>query len=143
MHILNPSKIASKQNNNSTIYGKNYQSYTGYSHNFDSKNFSLNINSDFIPEKFKNLQLKNQGAFQEEHIVIDEPAQIEEVKVTIEESKNPSSKKKEIESSLDFLQQQRQVKKPENGVSSKSIRKGDEQKNSDEVISSIVIHNII
>jgi len=133
------SKINNKYNNISNSYTRNYN-YANYSSNYDTKNFSMNVNQDFLPDKFKKFNLaKNNTNDENDLISNDIKMELEyEPSHPVEEDEKKPSKKKEIVSSSDFLEQQRQLKKPESSVVTENKKRTTEQLNSNDVLYSTV-----
>jgi hypothetical protein len=100
----------------------------------------MNVNQDFLPEKFKNFNLaKNQKINENDMVSNDINMELDtEPYHPIEEVDKKPSKKKEIVSCSDFLEQQRQLKKPESTIMTESKKRTTEQLNSNDVLFSTV-----
>lgn len=100
----------------------------------------MNVNQDFLPDKFKNFNLAKSDKSNEKELISNDVRMEYEI-----EPSNPvvnvqtnNSIKKEIESSADFLEQQRQFRKPETPILVESKKRTTDQMNSDDFISSMV-----
>ncbi len=100
----------------------------------------MNVNQDFLPEKFKNFNLAKNNTNNENGLISNDiKMELEnEPYHPVEEVEKKPSKKKEIVSSIDFLEQQRQLKKPESSITTENKKRTTEQMNSNDVLYSTV-----
>ena len=132
------STINNKYNTIGNSYTKNFPNAT-YTIPYDERNYSMNVNPIIIPDKFKKNLPSSHSDYPikqaNDNLIITEDT----FTAIYEEDVKKDSKKKDINSALDFIEQQREIKKPESQYNQMSSKKrSTDQLNSNDVLSNTV-----